>query len=544
MLGLVTGYRARLREIVECASAVRIQHSGASDSATVKRRHAAADRSLSSSFSIGDVQMSPDGSRIAYAVVSSDQPGRPYTQVWVMNTASRETHRLGAVSGSASSPRWSPDGLAIAYVGRDGQHAGLMVANVDGAEPRFVAPMQGTNHPLPTSGDQITWSPDGKQIAFVSASAGPEHDANGDPMVITRYLYKPTASEGLTHFNDNKRLHIFVVDLASGSVTGLTTGNYYEHSIEWSPAGDRIVFVSNHETDPDRFFNYDIFTVDVSTKRVAQLTQTKNAEYRPTWSPDGKEVAYLGTTRPLTSSETTMENTHVWLMNADGSNRHEVRESLDNRQGAPRWSSDGRALLFTVEERGDVHLYRMPAAGGTAERVLADEGSVGAWSIASAKAPQMLAFALAAAKRPSELFYSTAGGASTQATNVNDPILRHKRIATIDRLDFASFDGTPIEAFLTEPLEHGASAKAPMIVMMHGGPHGQQGPEFNAKAQLYAAHGFASLMVNYRGSTGYGQKLTDAIFNDQNGGEAKDVVAGVDAALKQYPLARWQPAGH
>ncbi len=334
--------------------------------------------------SVGDVQLSPDGSRLTYAVTNNDRPGRPYSQVWLMNLDTRDTHRLGATGGTASVPRWSPDGRSIAYVGRDGQQTGLMVARVDGSESKFIAPVEGTNHPLPTSGSQIAWSPDSKQIAFVSATPGPEHDANGDPMVITRYLYKPTASEGLTRFNDNRRLHIFVADIASGSVSQLTTGDFYEHSIEWSPADNQIVFVSNHEADPDRFFNYDIFTVDVSKKTIARLTETKNAEYHPVWSPDGKQIAYLGTTRPLTSSETTMENTHVWVMNADGGNRHEVGESLDNRQGAPRWSPDGRSLLFTVQERGETHLCRIPAVGGKSERVLAERGSVGSWSVASA----------------------------------------------------------------------------------------------------------------------------------------------------------------
>jgi dipeptidyl aminopeptidase/acylaminoacyl peptidase len=484
--------------------------------------------------SIGDVQLSPDGSRVAYAVVNNDRPGRPYTQVWIMNMAAGTSNRLGASGGSASTPRWSPNGRAIAYIGSEGQRFGLIVANVDGSEPSFIAPVQGTNHPLPSSGDQVAWSPDGARIAFVSATPGPEQDANGDPMVITRYLYKPTASEGLTHFNDNRRLHIFAADVASGTVKQLTTGTYYEHSLDWSPAGDRILFVSNHEPDPDRFFNYDIFTVQVADGAIAQLTRTKNAEYRPVWSPDGKQIAYLGTTRSLTSSETTMENTHAWVMNADGSERHEVREPSDNRHGAPRWSTDGRTLYFSLQERGETHLYRIPAAGGKAELVLGD-GSVGAWSLARTGGVPAIAYALATPKSPSELHVRTGTSGPSTATKLNQSLLERKKIGAVEAFTFASFDGTPVEAFLTRPIDADAASRHPLIVMIHGGPHGEQGPEFNSKAQLYAARGWASLMVNYRGSTGYGQKLTDAIFADQDGGEAKDVIAGVDAALKRYP---------
>ncbi len=493
--------------------------------------------------SIGDVQLSPDGSSVAYAVVSSDKPGRPYSQVWVMNLSTRTSNRLGGAGGSASTPRWSRDGRSIAYVGSDGQRFGLFVTGADGSQPRFVAPIQGTNHPLPSSGDQLAWSPDGKGIAFVSATAGPEQDANGDPMVITRYLYKPTASEGLTRFNDNRRLHIFVADLTSGAVKQLTTGNYYEHSLDWSPAGDRILFVSNHEPDPDRFFNYDIFTVRVADGAIAQLTQTKNAEYQPSWSPDGKQIAYSGTTRSLTSSETTMEDTHVWVANADGSDRHSLGDSLDNRQGTPRWSGDSRTLYFSLQEKGQTHLYKVPAAGGRAELALADNGSIGAWSRTDQGASWTMAYALATTGGPSELYVARSVSAPIAVTTLNQSLLKGKKIGGVEAFTFASFDGTPIEAFLTKPVDIPAGSRHPLIVMMHGGPHGQQGPEFNAKAQLYAARGWASLMVNYRGSTGYGQKLTDAIFADQDGGEAKDVVAGVDAALKRYTWLDGQRMG-
>ena len=107
-------------------------------------------------------------------------------------------------------------------------------------------------------------------------------------MVITRYLYKPTAAEGSTRFNDNRRMHIFVVDIATKSVHQLTSGNFYEHSVDWSPDGREILFVSNHEADSDRVFNYDIFAADQASGAIRRLTDTKNAEYRPSWSPSGK----------------------------------------------------------------------------------------------------------------------------------------------------------------------------------------------------------------------------------------------------------------
>jgi dipeptidyl aminopeptidase/acylaminoacyl peptidase len=231
-----------------------------------------------------------------------------------------------------------------------------------------------------------------------------------------------------------------------------------------------------------------------------------------------------------------MENTHVWVMNADGGNRHEVRESLDNRQGVPRWSADGQAIYFSVQGRGETHLYRIPASGGQAGRVLSDSGSVGSWSIAKQGGATAIAYAFSTPAGPSDLYF-TAGSTPQRLTESNRELLTNKKIGPVESFTFASFDGMPIEAFLTKPagLEAAPMAKHPLIVIMHGGPHGQQGPEFNSKAQVYAAHGWASLMVNYRGSTGYGQKLADAIFGDQNGGEAKDVLAGVDAALKRYP---------
>ena len=479
--------------------------------------------------SVGDVQLSPDGKHVAFGVTSAERPGRPTTQIMLIELPSGTPRPLGGSAEGASSPRWSPDGSRVAFFGREGDRFGVMVADANGTSLRFIAPTQGTNHPLPSSGDRLAWSPDGTRIAFISATPGPEADANGDPMVITRYLYKPTATEGLTRFNDNRRLHIFVAALSSGKVEQLTKGDFYEHSIRWSPLGDEILFVSNREPDADRVFNYDILAVRVADGSQRMLSRTKSAEYSPAWSPDGKSIAFLGTRRELTSSETTMEDTHVWLMDASGENRREL-VTIDNRQGAPQWTAGGRQIYFTVQERGNVRLYRQPVAGGVPSVVVEDVGSVGSYSVAR---DSIVAFAFSTPTSPSEL-YLTTGGKPRAVTSLNAGLLAERTVAPTESFTFPSVDGLQVEAFITRPAAPPAGSRVPMIVMIHGGPHGQQGPAFNSKAQIYAGKGWAALMVNYRGSTGYGQKHADAIFGDQNGKEAKDVLAGVDAALTRY----------
>jgi dipeptidyl aminopeptidase/acylaminoacyl peptidase len=354
-------------------------------------------------------------------------------------------------------------------------------------------------------------------------------------MVITRYLFKPGASEGLTRFNDNRRLQIEMIDLVSHDPRPLTNDTYYNHSLDWSPKGDEILFVSNREPDPDRVFNYDVFAVTIARAGVRRITNTKSAEYHPAWSPDGSAIAMLATTRPLTSSETTMEDTHVWVMKADGTSRRELGAVIDNRQGPPQWSADGAWVYFTVEERGDVRLYRLPSAGGTPEVVAppaGERGTVGAWSLAK---DGTVAFAMTTPGSPGELFVREPGAAPRRLTDLNREALAGRAVAPVEALQFKGPDGLDVEAFLTTPANRPAGTTHPLIVAIHGGPHGQQGPAFNLKAQVYASKGWATLMVNYRGSTGYGQRFADAIAKDQNGGEARDVLAGVDAALAKYP---------
>jgi dipeptidyl aminopeptidase/acylaminoacyl peptidase len=495
----------------------------------------------SSGFTSGDllnlrsasgVSLSPDGARLAYTVTRNDGAGRPYSQLWIMTLAGGRSISLSKEKEPSGGIEWSPDGQWIAYSGKLADKSGLIVAHPDGSGAKFLSTLEATNAPLPTTGKRFAWSPDSKRLAFVKAVPGPETaEATGDPVVITRYLYKPDAEEGNSHFNDNRRLHIFVADLASGQIRQLTDGTHYEHSIDWSPDGREIAFVSNREPNEDQFFNYDLFTLNVANGAIHRLTATENAEYQPRWSPDGKTLVYLGSRRGLTDLETTMEDTHVWLIDADGSNRREVAAGVDNRQSDVGWSPDGKWIYFTVQKRGNNLLARVPASGGPAETVVADRGSVGSWSVSK---DGDIAYSFASPSDLSEIYYGKPNEPSKKLTDLNAAIIGNKKIAEVEPFTFVSNDNKyEVEAFLTKPLNMTADSKHPMIVVIHGGPHGQQGPAFNFRNQVYAGRGWATLMVNYRGSTGYGQKFADAVFGDQNGNEGQDVLYGVSAALRR-----------
>ncbi len=474
--------------------------------------------------SVGGVQLSPDGAYVAYTVLRNDGPGRPTPDLYVRRNSDGSTTRIGAGGGM----EWAPDSRSLVYNGALEKKRGLILIHPDGSGARFLTETSGTNSPLPTTGKTVAWSPNGKQLAFVSAVPGPETEAaSGDPVVITRYLYKPDAGEGNTRFNDNRRLHIFLLDLAAAKVRQLTTGDHYEHSIDWSPDGNDLVFVSNREPNEDQFFNYDLFTLHLADGAIHRLTATENAEYRPRWSPDGQTLVYEATKRGLTDLETTMEDTHVWLIGRDGKNRRELVK-LDNRQGEPMWTPDGQAVMFTLQERGNTSLYRQEVKAGSRETLVAGQGSVTAWSVGP---NGMVACALATPNGLAELFVN-----GKQVTDLNAAVMKDKPVASVERFTFISNDNKfEVEAFLTIPPGLREGQKAPMITVIHGGPHGQQGPAFNFRSQVYASHGWATLMVNFRGSTGYGQAFTDAVFGDQNGNEAQDVLYGVSAAMRRYP---------
>jgi dipeptidyl aminopeptidase/acylaminoacyl peptidase len=366
-------------------------------------------------------------------------------------------------------------------------------------------------------------------------------------MVITRYLYKPTMTEGLTRFNDNRRMHIFFADMDSRQVHQLTQGNTDDHSIDWSPDGKEILFVSNHEPNMDEFLNYDVFAVKVADGAIRRLTATESCEYAPRWSPDGKSIVYAATPRGLTNQETTanmiVADAQVWLMESDGSHRREIGHAIDNREGEPQWSPEGDSVYFLTEKRGSIYLARLPVSAsgspGIPAMAAAELGSIGGWSVGKGGT---IAYALTTPNDMAELYIRKGTAPAEKQTELNAAILANKKIAKVEPFTFMSNDNKyEVEAFLTAPLgipeglpDMAMAPKHPLIVSLHGGPHAQSGPGFNIKNQIYAARGWAVLQVNYRGSAGYGQEFMDAVVGDQDGNEAQDVLYGVSAAVRRY----------
>ena len=478
---------------------------------------------------------------------------------------------LLAASWNASSPRWSPDSSSLAFLSNHEDVNGLWVVRLDRREPRLVATVQSTNFFITYAGESLSWSPDSKRIAYISATseqpdAPPSSRKTDDPRVIDRIQYKSRTS-----FSDNKRTHVWLVDVERPNPRELTSGAFYDHAVSFSPRGDEIAFLSNHETEPDAVNNSDVFAVDVNGNE-RQITDTKGCEYDPVWSPDGKWIAYTATKRDITTIDSVAEDTHLWVIAAAGGAGRELAVDLDRRVRNPAWSADSSLIYFLAGDHGYSTIFRTSADGGRASRFslfVLDGELGGAFDIQDSKyrpesnsavslaqpfqitsfsfsnRPQTVGrgntsetafpfvFTLGTALRPPEAWFGA--GAIVPLRRIsghNDQLIRSMRLAVPEEVNYQSFDGTQIQGWLMRPGGCRSDRKCPLILSIHGGPHGMFGWSFNPSFQVYAARGYGVLYLNPRGSSGYGQKFSDGTLNEWGGGDYRDLMAGVDDALR------------
>ena len=546
--------------------------------------------------SVGDAQISPNGQWVVYTVSSIEEdknvstlwitrpglesytfpnpiptPRRPVPYVEWTETRSNPRPLLPP-GWNASTPRWSPDSNSIAFLSSHDEQDGLWVVRLDKPEPRFLTGITGTNFFITYAGESISWSPDSRRIAYISAKAEtPETSAQShrgdDPRVIDRLQYKSRTS-----FSDNRRTHVWVVEVERPLPQQLTSGLFYDHAINFSPRGDEILFLSNREPDPDSNNNSDIFAVDLGGQ-TRQITQTKGCEYFPVWSPDGKSIAYTATMRDVTTIDSVAEDTHLWVIPASGGAGKELAAEQDRRVRNPHWSPDGRSIIYLAGDRGYTTLFKTAIDGGRVSRFslfTLDGQMAGAFDtqdtkvrtetnsgIAIAQPFQITSFSFSnraqtinrgSAVEVSFPFVMTLGNALRQGevwagvgslmplrrlSGHNDSLIRSLRLTLPDEINFPSFDGTQIQGWLMRPNGCSSDRKCPLILSIHGGPHGMYGWSFNPTFQVYVARGYGVLYLNPRGSNGYGQKFSDGTINEWGGGDYRDLMMGVDEVLKK-----------
>jgi dipeptidyl aminopeptidase/acylaminoacyl peptidase len=539
---------------------------------------------------VNDAQISPNGQWVVYTVstVAGDETVSTLWLARLLTIVSNYSTALGATAArpspgswpdersgpipllasgwNASNPRWAPDSSKLAFLSDRDEQQGLWVVNLDRREPRFIAPIQNTNFFITYAGESLAWSPDSKRVAYISATeeATPEVFAPAirapvnDPRVIDRIQYKSRTS-----FSDNRRTHVWITATDKPEPRQLTTGLYNDHAIAFSPEGNEIAFLSNHEPDPDANNNSDIFAVDLGGQ-VRQITATRGCEYEPSWSPDGKWLVYTATKRDVTTIDSVAEDTHVWVVQADGSNRNEISAALDRRARSPRWSGDGKWIYFLANDRGVTRIQRIDVSRGSVSGtegsgfpsltppLVKDSGGnylamswpgpfqVSSFSLSSNSQNGPLtffAFTLSDSLHPTEIWAGIFGREETvhRVSGHNLAIARASALSSPEELWFKSFDGTRVQGWLIKPVGWREDRKYPLILSIHGGPHGMAGWAFNPAFQVYAARGYAVLYLNPRGSSGYGQKFSDGTLNEWGGGDFRDLMLGVDEALRKYP---------
>ena len=415
---------------------------------------------------------------------------------------------------------WSPDGSRFAYFATDNGKRSLFVSNIG-----KVCEAERSNSYLAHQGASMAWAPDGGTIAF-AGTLEPAPPA-ADPVVITRILYKTR-----TALSDNRRSHIHIVKVAEGAAPrAITAGEFDEHSIAWGAgaAAAEIVFLSNREKDPDANLNYDIYAVNAASGAIRQITKTVGVEMTPEVSPDGRSIVHAATERRLTTIDSVAEDTHIWTVPFSGSGAaRELNRSQDRRSSSPHWSSDGAHVYYLAGDRGRTSVYRMNASGGGLVEAIASRDSQATWYHAGPDG-QLTAIESTNAQ-PAEV----RRGAEA-LTHLNRDTTAEWNTATSETFWFPSFDGVRVQGWIYWPKSTSANAKAPAILSIHGGPHGAFGFGFNPAFHFYASRGYATIAINPRGSSGYGQRFSDGSIGNWGGGGYKDLMAGLDFVLKKYP---------
>jgi dipeptidyl aminopeptidase/acylaminoacyl peptidase len=493
---------------------------------------------------VGEPQISPDGKWIAYTLSTPDMDAnRNASNIWIVATSGSTPLQLTR-SGHDSSPAWSPDGKTLAFLSSRSGDSQVYLLTMDGGEPR-----QFTH--ISTGADIVKWSPDGKTIAFTSGvypdckddACNKARDEEREKNKVKAHVADHLLYRHWNHWQDDKRSHLFVVAAdGSSDPRDLTLGANYDvppdqrggpDDINFSPDSKEICYTAVTDKIEAISTNGDLFTVPVEGGASKQITTQAGFDGNPVYSPGGKYIAYRAQLTPVYEAD----RWRVMRYERATGKIENLSEGFDRSAENLAWSPDSQTIYFSAENETLQPVYAMEAKAGATPRKVIAEGFNSAISFSGDG--KTLAFERTSLTMPAEVFVAANDGSGTkQLTHHNDSILAAVELNAPETFWLEGAAGTKVQAMMIRPPNFDRAKKYPMLVLLHGGPQTMWSNAWGYRwnAQVFSGAGYVTLMINRRGSTGYGQKFTDDITNDWGGKAYTDVMNGVDYALRTYPF--------
>jgi dipeptidyl aminopeptidase/acylaminoacyl peptidase len=490
---------------------------------------------------VGAPVLSPDGKTAAFTVAVYDpEEDRSNADLWLLDLAGGAPRRLTANKASDTSPEFSPDGKRVAFLSkREGDKAvQLWVIPVDGGEAERL-----TGMPMGVSSPK--WFPDGKRIAFVSAVIG----ADGTPESTKKALEAREKSNVRAHVTQNRLFrfwdrwltddewpHLFVVDVATRKVTDLLPGSerYFDlmegtAHYDIAPDGSALVFSANATPPPYRTLNADLFLVPSSGGPPRNLTaDNPAADDGPVFSPDGRTIAYI---REVKSDDWPDYGRLALLDLATGKSRM-LTDGWENGVGRHVFTRDGSALVFGAEEKARGSLWVVSVAGGTPRRIWK-----GGTAVLGGTGPDgTVLFAWNDLSHPNEIAIVKGDGTGFRTlTAFAEPVMSRIALGSVRDVTFKGAGGEDVQMYVVTPPGFDAAKRYPLLHLIHGGPVGTFGDNFHFRwnAQAFAAPGYVVAMVNFHGSSGFGQAFVESILGAHPDKPFQDVMKATDVLIAE-----------
>lgn len=480
-----------------------------------------------------DARMAPDGRQIAFVVTTVDQrSNRRNSSIWVVPADGSSPARCLTAEGSNSSaPRWSPDGRRLAFLSN---RAGARETAAEATRQIYILPLDGGEAQLLThlknGVSAYQWALDGTRFVAVSRTGPSDQIAPADRKSDVRHYKHISYKFNDTGWYDDKRSHLWTIDAASGTGKQLTSGDdWNDTDPQWSPDSSRIAFVSDRTAQEyEGGHNKDVWVMAADGGPLAKISDHAFEDDMPRWSPDGKQILFEGQTARR-------QFPRLYIASSVGGNGSRlVVEDFDFIPTELRWGPGPGELRFQTGVKGEAHVYRVDLGAHKVAAVTSGERTVHGFDINENVG--LMSYLANDFEHLDDLYVSSLdGGGERQLTHLNAKLWRDLDLAPVERVPYKSSDGLPIDGFLVKPIGWQAGKKYPMVLSIHGGPAGMYGVDWFHEFQVYAAKGWAVFFCNPRGSTGYGQKFERGIVNNWGGMDYQDVMAGVDAVLKQTP---------